>query len=237
MKYLERVRRDYAEAARRVSDGMDCECSSTPGIGAAVYAIEHLRAAPEGAAIASIGCGNPVVVADLHEGDVVLDLGSGGGLDALLSARRVGPTGKVFGLDMTEEMLELARRHAAEAGVENVEFIQGLMEEIPLADTSVDVVISNCVISLAADKRQVFREASRLLRPGGRFAITDVVVDEDVSAEERGRLSNAACLGTALTRAGFEIELAAAGFGAIDIRETHRVHERAGSAIVRARKE
>jgi len=174
-------------------------------------------------------------VAELKQGERVLDLGSGGGIDVLLSARRVGPSGKAYGLDMTDEMLDLARRNQAEAGVENAEFLQGTIEDVPLPDDAVDVVISNCVINLSGDKPSVFREAARVLRPGGRFAVTDVVADVDMDDDTRRDLRQwTGCIAGALTEDEFRRELAGAGFTDIEIRETHRVHEQAGSAIVRA---
>ena len=186
---------------------------------------------------ASLGCGVPTAVADLHEGETVLDLGSGAGADVLISARRVGPTGKAIGLDMTDEMLELARSNAREAGLENVEFLEGYLEEMPLDDESVDVVISNCVINLAADKQKVIREAARVLRPGGRFAVSDVIADEDMDEETRTDMQQwTGCVAGALTAREFGDALGAAGFENVVIRETHRVHEHAASAIVRARK-
>jgi arsenite methyltransferase len=192
---------------------------------------------PEAALNGSLGCGVPTAVADLHEGEVVLDLGSGAGADVLISARRVGPTGKAIGLDMTDEMLELARRNAVEAGVENVTFLKGYIEELPLADESVDVVISNCVINLSGDKPAVIREAARVLRPGGRFAVSDVIADEGMDEATRADMAAwTGCIAGALTRAQFEASLADAGFEDIDIRETHRVHEHAASAIIRARR-
>jgi arsenite methyltransferase len=204
--------------------------------GATLYAGED-DGAPVGAVEASLGCGVPTAVADLHEGETVLDLGSGAGADVFLSARRVGPSGKAIGLDMTDEMLELARANAAEAGVDNVEFVRGYIEEIPLADESVDVVISNCVINLSADKGKVVREASRVLRPGGRFAVSDVIADDDMDAATRADMQQwTGCVAGALTRGQFEAALADAGLVDLEIRETHRVHEHAFSAIVRARK-
>jgi SAM-dependent methyltransferase len=193
--------------------------------------------APEAALTASLGCGVPTAVADLHEGETVLDLGSGAGADVLIAARRVGPTGKAIGLDMTDEMLELAARNAAEANVANAAFLKGYIEDLPLADGTVDVVISNCVINLSADKPRVIREAARVLRPGGRVAISDVVADENM--DERTRADMAAwtgCIAGALTRREFERALSDAGLVQIEIRETHRVHAHAGSAIIRARK-
>ena len=192
---------------------------------------------PQTAIGASLGCGVPTAVADLHEGETVLDLGSGAGADVLISARRVGPTGKAIGLDMTDEMLELARANAAEAGVENVEFLKGYLEDMPLADASVDVVISNCVINLSGDKPKVFREAARVLAPGGRFAVSDVIADPDMDAATRADMAAwTGCIAGALTEAEFRAALGNAGFDHIEIRETHRVHEHAAAAIIRARK-
>jgi ubiquinone/menaquinone biosynthesis C-methylase UbiE len=192
---------------------------------------------PEAALQASLGCGVPTAVADLHEGETVLDLGSGAGADVLISARRVGATGKAIGLDMTDEMLELARANAAEAGVENVEFLKGYLEEMPLPDASVDVVISNCVINLSGDKPRVLREAARVLRPGGRFAVSDVIADPDMDEATRSDVAAwTGCVAGALTDAEFRGALEAAGFEDIEMRETHRVHEDAAAAIIRARK-
>jgi arsenite methyltransferase len=186
---------------------------------------------------ASLGCGVPTAVADLHEGETVLDLGSGAGADVLISARRVGASGKAIGLDMTDEMLELARRNAGDAGVENVEFVKGYLEDIPLPDSSVDVVLSNCVINLAADKGKVLAEAARVLRPGGRFAVSDVIADDEMDDATRQDMQQwTGCVAGALTRAEFEQGLARAGLTDIEIRVTHRVHEYASSAIVRASK-
>jgi ubiquinone/menaquinone biosynthesis C-methylase UbiE len=193
--------------------------------------------APDSAISASLGCGVPTAVADLHEGEVVLDLGSGAGPDVLISARRVGTTGRAIGLDMTDEMLELARRNAAAAGVENVEFLKGYIEEMPLADETVDVVISNCVINLSGDKPAVSREAARVLRAGGRFAVSDVIADEDMDERTRGDMAAwTGCIAGALTEAEFRGALEAAGFAQIEIRETHRVDEHAAAATIRARK-
>jgi arsenite methyltransferase len=198
---------------------------------------EEGDAVPRAAVDASLGCGVPTAVADLHEGETVLDLGSGAGADVLISARRVGETGKAIGIDMTDEMLELARANATEAGVTNVEFVKGYLEHIPLGDNSVDVVISNCVINLAADKRQVLAEAARVLRPGGRFAVSDVIADLDLDRASREDMQQwTGCVAGALTRGQFEAILANEGLVDIEIRETHRVHEHASSAIVRARK-
>ena len=190
-----------------------------------------------GASELSLGCGNPTAVAELHEGETVLDLGSGGGADVLLSARRVGPTGRVYGLDMTDEMLARARANAEHAGVANVEWLKGYIEEVPLPDSSVDVIISNCVINLSADKPKVMRESLRVLRAGGRFAVSDVIADPEMDDETRSDIAQwTGCIAGALTREEFETALGAAGFGDVEIRETHRVHEHASSAIIRARK-
>jgi arsenite methyltransferase len=210
------VRERYAAAAKdsdtRDVCGCDCGPSSTP-----------------------LGCGNPTAVADLSEGEVVLDLGSGGGLDVLLSAQRVGSAGKAYGLDMTEEMLALARENQGKAGIENVEWLRGTIENIPLPDDSVDVIISNCVINLSADKPRVLREVFRVLRPGGRFAVTDIVADPDMDdATRRDMAQWTGCVAGALTEDEFRRELAAAGLEGVEVRETHRVHEHAGSAIVTA---
>jgi arsenite methyltransferase len=190
-----------------------------------------------GTTAVSLGCGVPTAVADLHEGETVLDLGSGAGADVLIAARRVGPTGRVIGLDMTDEMLERARRNAAEASATNVEFLKGYIEELPLPDASVDVVISNCVINLSADKPRVIREAARVLRPGGRFAVSDVIADPDMDADTRRDMQQwTGCIAGALTRVEFAVALHDAGLDEVEITETHRVHEHAGSAIIRARK-
>jgi arsenite methyltransferase len=242
------VKDKYGQAALRVAAGeSSCCTSSSCGssnsvhegdfITANLYTESETAALPAEAVAASLGCGNPTALAELKMGETVLDLGSGGGIDVLLSARRVGPTGKAYGLDMTDEMLELARRNAADAGVANAEFLKGYLEELPLEDGSVDVVISNCVINLAADKRLVLREAARVLRPGGRFAVSDVIADEDMDVATRADMQQwTGCIAGALTRAEFKQALADAGLVDIEVRETHRVHEHAGSAIIRARK-
>lgn len=202
--------------------------------GAELYGAEAEGATGEAVA-ASLGCGVPTAVADLHPGEVVLDLGSGAGADVLISARRVAPGGRAIGLDMTDEMLELARRNAALAGVENAEFLKGYLEDIPLPDASVDVVISNCVINLAADKLLVLAEAARVLRPGGRLAFSDVIADEDMDEETKADMTEwTGCIAGALTEAEFTRALTAAGFTGIEIRMTHRVHNHAQSAIIRA---
>ena len=226
----EAVRQRYAAAAR--GEG-SCECHD--GFGGVLY--KGADEVPEAALSASLGCGVPTAVADLHEGETVLDLGSGAGADVLISARRVGPSGRAIGLDMTDEMLALARANAAAAGVENAEFLAGYLEDIPLADGSVDVVISNCVINLAADKRVVLAEAARVLRPGGRFAVSDVIADPDMDDATRADMQAwTGCVAGALTEAEFRDALAAAGLVDVEIRPTHRVHAHAASAIVRARK-
>jgi SAM-dependent methyltransferase len=224
------VREHYAAAARQVGS------ADTQTYGAGLYGREG-GGAPERAIAASLGCGVPTAVADLREGETVLDLGSGAGADVLISARRVGPTGKAIGLDMTSEMLELARANAVEAGLQNVELIKGYIEDIPLPDGSVDVVISNCVINLAADKPKAIAEAARVLKPGGRFAVSDIIADEGMDQATRADVAAyTGCLAGALTRAEFREALTAAGLIDIEIRETHRVHDHAISAIVRARK-
>jgi arsenite methyltransferase len=240
----ETVRAKYAAAALAAGGGGGC-CSSvstqdaggTTVFGNPLYADEGLEGAAADAAQASLGCGVPTAVADLHAGEVVLDLGSGAGADVLISAQRVGPGGKAIGLDMTDEMLDLARANAAKAGLDNVAFVKGHIEAIPLPDASVDVVISNCVINLSGDKPRVLREAARVLRPGGRFAVSDVIADEDMDAATRADMAQwTGCIAGALTRAEFLEALTAAGLTDVEIRETHRVHEHAAAAIVRARK-
>jgi ubiquinone/menaquinone biosynthesis C-methylase UbiE len=205
--------------------------------GAGLYEGDERQELPEAATLASLGCGNPTAVATLNPGEAVLDLGSGGGIDVLLSARRVGPTGKAYGLDMTDEMLDLARRNQREANIENVEFVKGTIEDVPLPDSSIDLIISNCVINLSGDKPSVFREAARVLRPGGRFAVSDVIADPDMEdATKRDMAEWTGCIAGALTEDEFRRELAAAGFEEIEIQETHRVHDHAASAIIRARR-
>jgi arsenite methyltransferase len=248
------VRARYAEAARSVEAGRasccgpsdsSCGCGtdipdgcgSDAAFGPGLYTGDERETLPDEAKLASLGCGNPTAVAELREGETVLDLGSGGGIDVLLSARRVGATGKAYGLDMTDEMLELARANQRQAGAENVEFLKGTIEDVPLPDGSVDVIISNCVINLSGEKPSVFREAARVLRRGGRFAVTDIVADPDMDEATRRDMAQwTGCIAGALTADEFRSELEAAGFDEIEIRETHRVHEQAGSAIVRARK-
>ncbi|HET7051325.1 MAG TPA: arsenite methyltransferase [Solirubrobacteraceae bacterium] len=220
------------------SDGTVCSPADATGVfGASLYADLSRENVPDAAVNASLGCGVPTAVADLRDGEIVLDLGSGAGADVLISARRVAPTGKAIGLDMTDEMLELARANAAAAGVENVEFVKGYLEDMPLPDASVDVVISNCVINLSGDKPTTIAEAARVLRPGGRFAISDVIAAPDMDEQTRADMAAwTGCIAGALTEAEFRSILTAAGFDEIDIRPTHRVHEHASSAIIRATK-
>jgi arsenite methyltransferase len=221
----EAVRSKYSEAALRVSTGSCCGASTarerSHPITSDLYDHAQTDAVPEAAVLASLGCGNPTALAELKPGETVLDLGSGGGIDVLLSARRVGPTGKAFGLDMTDEMLALARDNQLKAGVDNVEFLKGEIENIPLPDNSVDVVISNCVINLSGDKDRVLREAFRVLKPGGRFAVSDVVTRGEVPARIRQDiLLWVGCIAGALDDADYAAKLAAAGFAAISIEPT-----------------
>jgi arsenite methyltransferase len=242
----EQVRERYAAAATQVTTttaGAGCCAPSdtfdggSEVFGAALYALGDREQLPDTATLASLGCGNPTAVAELHEGETVLDLGSGGGIDVLLSAKRVGATGTAHGLDMTDEMLALARENARKAGVENVEFHKGYIEEIPLPAASVDVVISNCVINLSGDKAKVLHEVARVLRPGGRFAVSDVIADEGMDDATRADMqAYTGCVAGALTERQFRAALSDAGLADIEIRETHRVHDQAASAIVRARK-
>jgi arsenite methyltransferase len=248
----EAVRERYAAAARAATEGQNgaaC-CGSAEGCGSTtlradetdvfgeeLYQPDERAGATDTAVAASMGCGVPTAVAGLHEGETVLDLGSGAGADVLISARRVGPTGKAIGIDMTDEMLELARHSAAEADAANVEFVKGTIEQLPLEDASVDVVISNCVINLSADKPQVLREAARVLRPGGRFAVSDVIADPDMDDATRADMQQwTGCIAGALTREEFSTALEDAGLTDIEISETHRVHQHASSAIVKATK-
>jgi arsenite methyltransferase len=249
----DQVRDKYAAAARvttsgrRGTDADAPECCNATGavvtderrerFGNALYPIDERGELPEAAVLASLGCGNPTSIAELHAGETVLDLGSGGGIDVLLSAKRVGPTGLAYGLDMTDEMLELARRNQAEAGISNVQWLRGHIENVPLPADTVDVIVSNCVINLSTDKPQVLREAARVLKPGGRFAVSDVVADDDMDEHTRHDMqAYTGCIAGALTRDQFTEQLQAAGLTDIEIEETHRVHPAAVSAIVRARK-
>jgi arsenite methyltransferase len=241
----EKVRARYAEAARRVDagDGDGCGCGpssccgsdSQGSFGAALYDRVERNAVPAAAILASLGCGNPLAVAELQAGETVLDLGSGGGIDVLLSARRVGETGKAYGVDMTDEMLDLARRNAAEAGATNAEFLKGRIEDIPLADECVDVVISNCVINLSTDKPAVISETFRVLRPGGRVGISDVVAEDHLAAADRAaRGSYVGCVAGALSISEYETLLRRAGFEQVTVTFTHEVADGMHGAIVRA---
>jgi SAM-dependent methyltransferase len=244
------VRRRYAESARAVTDGSaGCGCgsgsccaddSSASAVGSAkfgevLYDAEQRGELPDAAVLASLGCGNPTAVADLHEGETVLDLGSGGGIDVILSAKRVGPGGIAYGLDMTDEMLALATTNAREAGVSNVHFLKGVIEQIPLPASSVDVIISNCVINLSVDKPAVLTEMARVLRPGGRIGISDVVAEDHLSASERAeRGSYVGCIAGALSKAEYEAGLTAAGFEHVSVEFTHQVADGMHGAIVKA---
>ncbi len=243
------VRDRYAAAAIAVTSGRAATCCEADGdgavqqvevgdgFGAGLYAGADRAALPAEAVAASLGCGNPLAVADLHEGETVLDLGSGGGIDVLLSARRVGPTGRAYGVDMTDEMLALARANAASAGADNVEFVKGTIEAVPLPDASVDVVISNCVINLSTDKAAVLAEAHRLLRPGGRFGVSDIVAEDHLDAAQRAeRGSHVGCIAGALSTGEYRDGLAAAGFVDVTVTPTHRVADGMHSAVIRARK-
>ncbi|WP_031484442.1 arsenite methyltransferase [Streptomyces bicolor] len=246
----ETVRRRYAAAALKVTEGGAACCGSDccgadgrgpeplevdENFGSTLYAAADRDTLPAEALAASLGCGNPTAVAELREGERVLDLGSGGGIDVLLSARRVGPTGKAYGLDMTEEMLALALANAAKAGVANVEFLKGAIEAIPLPANTIDVVISNCVINLSVDKPAVFAEAFRVLRPGGRIGVTDVVADDTLTPAQRGERGDyVGCIAGALSFAEYREGLQAAGFTDVEITPTHAVADGMHSAIVRA---
>ena len=226
------VREKYGEAALRATTGSrssccgsSCGCDTADPITSDLYSQAETAVLPKEAVLASLGCGNPTALAELGEGEVVLDLGSGGGIDVLLSGRRVGPTGKAYGLDMTDEMLELARANQRKAGVDNVEFLRGEIEAIPLPDNSVDVIISNCVVNLSGDKRKVIAEAFRVLKPGGRFAVSDVVMRGEVPAQVRQSMELwVGCVAGALTEDEFKDYLAEAGFEQIGIEPT-RIYE------------
>jgi arsenite methyltransferase len=244
----EEVRRRYAASARAVTEGTgSCGCGSgsrcseeagdtaTPAFGEALYSAEERGELPDAATLASLGCGNPIAVADLHEGETVLDLGSGGGIDVILSARRVGPTGLAYGLDMTDEMLALARRNAGEAGTRNAIFLKGVIEAIPLPADSVDVVISNCVINLSTDKPTVLTEIARVLKPGGRIGVSDVVAEDRLSRADRAeRGSFVGCIAGALSKGEYEAGLGAAGFESVEVAFTHEVADGMHGAIVKA---
>jgi arsenite methyltransferase len=245
----EQVRERYALAAEAASTG-GCGCADSGGccgnvacegevasFGERLYSIDQRAQLPDAAALASLGCGNPTAVAELHEGEVVLDLGSGGGIDVILSAKRVGPTGTAYGLDMTDEMLALAQRNAQEAGVTNVHFLKGVIEAIPLPAASVDVVISNCVINLSVDKAAVLTEMARVVKPGGRLGVSDVVAEDRLTPEERSaRGSYVGCIAGALSRGEYVDGLVAAGFDAVSVEFTHEVADGMHGAIVKARK-
>jgi arsenite methyltransferase len=241
----EEVRAKYAESARAVTGGGDgCGCGAgeccvdtTDGgrFGEALYAADQLGELPDAAVLASLGCGNPTAVADLHEGETVLDLGSGGGIDVILSARRVGPAGTAYGLDMTDEMLALARRNARDAGARNVHFLKGLIEAIPLPADSVDVVISNCVINLSTDKAAVLAEIGRVLKPGGRVGVSDIVAENTLTAAQRAqRGSYVGCIAGALSKREYEAGLEAAGFEDVSVTFTHEVADGMHGAIIKA---
>ena len=233
-----RAARDASESGCCGSDRACCSPADATGVfGSALYDEDDSERVPDAAVKASLGCGVPTAVAEFSDGETVLDLGSGAGADVLISARRVAPSGRAIGLDMTDEMLDLARANAAEAGVKNVEFLKGYLEDIPLPDSSVDVVISNCVINLSADKPRVMAEAARVLRRGGRVAVSDVIADPDMDEATKADMAAwTGCVAGALTEAEFRAALTDAGFQDIEIRETHRVHEHAAAAIIRARK-
>jgi arsenite methyltransferase len=241
----EQVRQRYAESARAVEQGTSSGCCSEEccngnsvagaDFGSELYSAEERGELPETAVLASLGCGNPTAVADLREGEVVLDLGSGGGIDVILSAKRVGPTGRAYGLDMTEEMLALARRTAAEAGISNAIFLKGEIERVPLPAASVDVVISNCVINLSVDKPAVLAEMGRVVKPGGRIGISDVVAEDRLSPAERAeRGSYVGCIAGALSKGEYERGLLAAGFEDVSVEFTHEVADGMHGAIVKA---
>ena len=245
----EDVRRHYAVSALAVmsTTGAGCGPCCEPAeagaedtfsdSGAGFYGTAEREALPEAAVLASLGCGNPTAVAELRKNETVLDLGSGGGIDVILSARRVGPSGKAYELDMTDEMLALARANAAKADVTNVEFLKGVIEDIPLPENSVDVVISNCVINLSTDKRAVFGEIARVLKPGGRLGVSDIVAEDRLSAPERAeRGSYAGCIAGALSKTEYLIGLRAAGFDDVTVRFTHELLDGIHGAIVKATK-
>ena len=239
------VRERYAQAAlaagaRRTDSDAQASCCGPDGsavFGELLYDEADRAGLPEAAILASLGCGNPTAVAELSEGEVVLDLGSGGGIDVILSAKRVGQTGLAYGLDMTDEMLALARANAKEAGVTNAHFLKGEIEQVPLPDASVDVVISNCVINLSVDKPSVLAEAARVLRPGGRFGVSDVVAEDHLTSKERAeRGSYVGCVAGALSRSEYVAGLEAVGFEDVSVEFTHEVADGMHGAIVQARK-
>jgi arsenite methyltransferase len=242
MDLKEIVQEKYGAAARRAAEGKDTGCcgsgSSCDPITSNLYDPAQIGTLPVEAVIASLGCGNPTALADLEPGETVLDLGSGGGIDVLLSARRVGPSGKAYGLDMTDDMLALARDNQRRAGVDNVEFLKGEIEHIPLPDNSVDVIISNCVINLSADKDRVLAEAFRVLKPGGRFAVSDVVVrgDDDIPAAVRRSMELwIGCVAGALQEGDYRAKLAGAGFVDIDVEPTRIYRAEDAKALLETR--
>ena len=233
----ELVRERYAQSALQVLGNSAAACCDEQGIGAELYSSLERDQLPDAAVLASLGCGNPTAVAELREGERVLDLGSGGGIDVLLSARRVGATGRAIGLDMTDEMLALAQRNASEAGVTNVEFLKGQIEAIPLPADSIDVVISNCVINLVADKSAVFTEIARVLRPGGRMGVSDIVADDALTGDQRAeRGSYVGCIAGALSFSEYRAGLEGVGFTDISIESTHAVADGMHGAIIKASK-
>ena len=239
----EEVRRRYAESALAVtttgtgSCGCESCCGPNTGFGEQLYEIEQRAELPDAAVLASLGCGNPIAVADLHEGETVLDLGSGGGIDVILSAKRVGPTGTAFGLDMTDEMLALARQNARDARVTNAIFLKGIIENVPLPAESVDVVISNCVINLSTDKAAALAEIARVLKPGGRVGVSDVVAEDRLSSAERAeRGSFVGCIAGALSVSEYREGLAGAGLEDVTVELTHEVADGMHAAIVRAQR-
>ncbi|HST19335.1 MAG TPA: arsenite methyltransferase [Gaiellaceae bacterium] len=237
----EQVRDRYAAAARGTIGESSCnECcrpSAEGDFGRALYSAEERGELPEAAVLASLGCGNPIVVAELREGETVLDLGSGGGIDVILSAKRVGPTGRAYGLDMTDEMLELARKNATDAGITNAVFLKGLIEDVPLPAESVDVVISNCVINLSTEKPRVLAEIARVLKPGGRVGVSDVVAEDHLSPDQRAeRGSYFGCIAGALSKSEYEAGLAAAGLVDVSVVYTHQVADGMHGAIIKATK-
>ena len=243
----EEVRRRYAESARAVTEGTgSCGCGSGScceggdegeKFGEALYDADQRGELPEAATLASLGCGNPTAVAELREGETVLDLGSGGGIDVILSAKRVGPTGVAYGLDMTDEMLALARRNAQDAGVTNVHLLKGVIEQIPLPADSVDVVISNCVVNLSVDKPAVLMEIARVLKPGGRLGVSDVVADDRLTVSERAeRGSYVGCIAGALSQSEYVLGLESVGLEDVTVELTHEVADGMHGAIVKATK-
>jgi arsenite methyltransferase len=243
LELRDEVRRKYAESARAVTEGTGggccdsscCQGDPDPRFGEALYDLEQRGELPDTAALASLGCGNPTAVAELDEGETVLDLGSGGGIDVILSAKRVGPAGRVYGLDMTDEMLSLARANAEEAGTANAIFLKGVIEDVPLPNDSVDVVISNCVINLSTDKAAVLTEIARVLKPGGRVGVSDIVAEDRLLPEQRAeRGSYVGCIAGALSKSEYEEGLQAAGFADVSVVFTHEVADGMHGAIVKA---